>query len=156
MIEFKPIYSLLNVIFIPFALVYLLSFIAFFERRLRKRYRSTEDTFVLKRSLISIRDAALVSVGLDISQLIQALDVVWYEKVWALTSYYFVIPTLLISILLIFHLSVLIYSIRLEIVHPLKRKTDTDVWDKWGSVYVAFLVLLTNAVTLLHVTQLIV
>ena len=134
--------SVLAALALPFLLIYLLVFIRMSERSLLRREGAP------RAPLVSIRDAGVATLALDLVEVTRLLDQAGAAGMVSTN-------VALVTVLLLFHMSVFVLvTVRHGPWHP-SASDERTAWSLALQAYVAFALLMTNAVTVLQVVQLI-
>lgn len=136
--------SLVVIVGLPIILAYLLMALRIFERRFN-REESEKDWGSIGFNLINIRDAALVTLALDLSELLNTYTSASVGEISSSQPQDF----LLLTILLLFHLTVLFTGM------SYKKREISEVnylrsraFNRLFQLYLALIILMTNAVTI--------
>jgi hypothetical protein len=129
------------IVLLPITLIYFLAIARFLEKRLSAR---REKKFFIY-DLISVRDAALVTFTLDISEIVKLVDGIGANFSIAGTKF----ELAFIGVLLVLHFSILVVS-RTISTRPVPHFIEDQSSSYRGliSVYLATLLILTNAISL--------
>ncbi len=139
MIDKDP--TLMSVILLlPLLALYVLMALRIVERKYLRGEDDYEERW--KKPIIDIRDAALVTIGLDFSEIARLLPFI--RDVGGIKH-----EMALVIVLLLFHLSALFLSaLSKRIVSSEESYTKSMAFNKLMRMYIAAILLLTNAVTI--------
>ena len=137
-----PVGKYTALVLLPLILTYFLAFLRMVERRLN--FHQERPTVF---SFLSVRDAALVTLGLDISALVQAASSVLLAK-----SQFSLFPLVTISSsLLLVHLSLFLRTV---LLHKRRGKDyPSNFIQGVTDATVAMTILMTNATTIIGLLQ---
>ena len=137
------IFSLILIMGLPLLLAYLLGALRIFERHFN-RNSSKEERTVLGVNVINLRDAALVTLALDFSEMLNSYLYLSMNEFGGERQ-----DLLLVGLLIMFHLFVLFIGLS----HKKRQISEVSyskslAFNRLLQLYFAITILMTNAVTI--------
>lgn len=135
--------------FLPIVLTYFIIFFRYIERR--HSFERSKNKDIIRGSFAQsfIRDAALASVALDLGEFFRmfatlGVDVSFVES-----------RIIVLAVLLLLHTGSLIFAQTSIMTLDRKTQLHTGIWLRYAYMYIGLAILLTNAVTIMTLIQMV-